>query len=722
MIAKRLITNFIVGCLSVSLLIGIATADVRVVLDVSKSMAENDPKNVRSDAIMVMLNALPNGDKAGIWTFGQYVNLLVPHEAVSERWRTDAQSKIRQLAAPAIRTNLGRALEEASYDFLFTTYRAPAHIVLITDGRVDIAPNSDVNGVERERILTQIIPKYVAANARIHTIAISDQADHALLKQLSQQTGGRYQRIDKPSTLSNVLADLTAEVSPTNRLKMVRESFVVDSRVRELTVLMYHSNGAVSLVAPDGKEYSAVKPQDQRWRVGEGFSQVSISSPLTGQWRVNGELTPGSKIQVLSDVTLEWSEPSAASVVRSKTLGIEAMLVDASGNNVAADLSSLVRAELRVDGVLTPLLIQGEKIVGRVVPQANAETLNIELTVNAGTFNRLITRQIRFVEPFISEVLLTAKGYEWRLYPNQLLMPAGNLQASAQYTVDGVKKSEPFTQAAAGYWVWKLPYEQMPGTYDVQLQGELMQGSGSMMLARESITLPIPPTAGSGFAMTPDASMEHMPIVDMNIVDTTGDAFIKDPMPMFEELQADLVVEQREGDPWSDEQSSTNSDDSSKLMTYLLLSIPGVLVLVAAYLFYRRLEQKTKGETSEEELILGGDEFSQLDDMNAIKPDSDLDISSFDDFDDEPMADAPVIDEVYEEDLPTPDKTEAPSIAQEDMLDETGDASTNALDDTEEDPEEELFDISSIDDDLADLDLALDGDDPFADDEPDDKP
>ena len=242
------------------------------------------------------------------------------------------------------------------------------------------------------------------------------------------------------------------------------------------------------------------------------------------------------------------------------------------------------------------------------------------------------------------------------------------------------------------------------------------------MLGRESITLPIPPTAGSGFRMTPDASMEHMPIVDMNIVDTTGDAFIKDPMAMFEELQADLVVEQREGDPWSDEQSSTNSDDSSKLMTYLLLSIPGVLVLVAAYLFYRRLEQKTKGETSEEELILGGDEFSQLDDMNAIKPDSDLDISSFDDFDDEPMADAPVIDEVYEEDLPTPDKTEAPSIAQEDMLDETGDASTNALDDTEEDPEEELFDISSIDDDLADLDLALDGDDPFADDEPDDKP
>ena len=113
MIAKRFIITCLIGCLGSCLIVGTALADVRIVLDVSKSMAENDPQNARSDALLLLLNAVPNGDKAGIWTFGQYVNLLVPHEIVNDNWRANAQLKIRQLAAPAIRTNLGRALEEA---------------------------------------------------------------------------------------------------------------------------------------------------------------------------------------------------------------------------------------------------------------------------------------------------------------------------------------------------------------------------------------------------------------------------------------------------------------------------------------------------------------------------------------------------------------------------------------------------------------------------------
>ncbi|MDX1343321.1 MAG: hypothetical protein R3227_13220, partial [Reinekea sp.] len=159
----------------------------------------------------------------------------------------------------------------------------------------------------------------------------------------------------------------------------------------------------------------------------------------------------------------------------------------------------------------------------------------------------------------------------------------------------------------------------------------------------------------------------------------------------------------------------------SNVMTYVLLSVPGILVLVIAYLFYRRLESKTKGSTSEDELIMGGDDFSDLDDMSALQPDADLDISSLeDDTDDYSLAEAPTIDDIIDEDLPTPEKTEAPSAALEDMLDADAIAALTEVDSdvTEAEGDEELFDISSIDDDLADLDLALDGDDPFADDEP----
>ncbi len=697
---------------------GTALADVRIVLDVSKSMAENDPQNARSDALLLLLNAVPNGDKAGIWTFGQYVNLLVPHEIVNDNWRANAQLKIRQLAAPAIRTNLGRALEEASYDFLFSTYRGPSHVVLITDGRVDIAPNADVNDVERERILSQVVPKYVAANARIHTIAISSQADQALLRQISQQTGGRYQRIDNPSSLSQVLADLSAEISPKNQIRLERESFTVDGTVSELTVLMFHSKGAIILVAPNGEESSAVQPRQQRWRVGNGFTQVSVSSPQSGQWRVKGDLTPNTTVQVLSDINLEWTLPVEALAIKGHSLNIEAKLVNANGQSIAADLSSIVSADLRVNGVITPMVIQGDKLVGRILPNMNTDIVNLELMVNGGTFNRLISRQIQYVEPFISEVLLTSSGYEWRLYPNKLLGQTNDINANAQFQVNGQEIVEAFTLAEAGYWVWKLPYDQSPGTYNIQLQGELMQATGKMMLSKESISLQIPPARNSGLAMTPMAAVEPMMMSEID-----SDEFIKDPMPVFDELQADIVVDQTDNSQWSDEQIAASGEGSGKWMTYLLLSVPGLMVLVVGYLFYRRLEKKTKTNLPEDDLILGGDEFSQLDDMDLIKQDSDLDISSLDDLDDESMADAPVIDEIYEEeDLPTPDKTEAATIAQENTLDTDMSSGFDELGDTEEDPEEELFDISSIDDDLADLDLALDGDDPFADDEPEDKP
>jgi hypothetical protein len=204
---------------------------------------------------------------------------------------------------------------------------------------------------------------------------------------------------------------------------------------------------------------------------------------------------------------------------------------------------------------------------------------------------------------------------------------------------------------------------------------------------------------------------------------TESGEFVKDPMPIFEELQAEIIVQESPlTEEWNEDPDELNQPSGQgsnmNVMTYLLLSIPGLLVLVGGYLVYRRFEGKVKNTDTDDDVILGGDEFSSLDDMDALSPDSDLDISSLDDISDDDFPDdAPTVDDVIEEDLPTPEQTEAPSVAVEDMLDSESSGSAQVDDDTETDPEEELFDISSIDDDLADLDLALDGDDPFADDE-----
>lgn len=702
--------------------IGTAGADVRILLDVSQSMAENDPENFRREALQLLIDRIPNGEKAGVWTFGQFVNLLVPHQEVDAQWRGLVNQRFAQLGAPAVRTNMGRVLENASYDFLYSTFDGNVHVVLVTDGRVDIAPNDDVNGVERERILSQLVPKYVAANARIHTIAISEDADHALLRQMSEQTGGQYQKVTNSQNLSRVLSALSTEVSPSNQLALRSKSFDVDTSISELTVLMYHNSGSVSLVAPNGSETSAIAPGNQRWRVGNGFTQVTLVAPMSGRWQVNGDIDGQSNIRVISDINVDWQQPISAAVARGNLITAEARVTDSDGNSIARDLSSIVTAELRVNGQSVPVNVNSQTITGRIVPPEGVAAIALELSINGGTFNRLMTRQIRFVSPYISEVLMTERGYEWRIYPNRYLDDVEDIQAMAEFEREGSMMSEAFVETEAGYWLWVLPFDAPEGQYDVKLTGQLSQGEMTAMLPPEMIELRLPAVRSAGMAITPSL-MEQTQSDSMMDMPVSSGEFVKDPMPEFAMLQPDLVVDQpmvSDGEwneePMADEQTSGSSEGIS-LMTYVLLTIPGVLVLVVAYLFYRRLEQKTKETASEDELMLGGDEFAGLDDVNSLQPDSDLDISSLDeDFDlDEPMPNAPVIDDI--EELPTPTQTEAPSPAVEDMLDaeEAPAIDEFAEQDVSEADEEELFDISSIDDDLADLDLALDGDDPFAD-------
>ena len=54
-------------------------ADIRLLIDISGSMKKNDPSNLRIPAVNLLTELIPNGDKAGVWTFGQWVNNLIKH-------------------------------------------------------------------------------------------------------------------------------------------------------------------------------------------------------------------------------------------------------------------------------------------------------------------------------------------------------------------------------------------------------------------------------------------------------------------------------------------------------------------------------------------------------------------------------------------------------------------------------------------------------------------
>ncbi|MFT7697430.1 MAG: hypothetical protein ACI9RY_000915, partial [Reinekea sp.] len=554
---KPLLTGLIwlVCCLA-----SVVQADLRILLDVSKSMADNDPNNSRKDAIQLLTDTIPDGESAGLWTFGQYVNMLVPYRPVTDNWRAEIATKIAAQNSPAVRTNLGRALENTAFDFNYSSYSGPSHIVLITDGKVDIAPNAEVNAIERERILNQLVPAYVRANARIHTVAMSAQADHGLLKQMADQTGGHYQRIDQPSDLSKALSELAAEVYPSTQLALQGKAFAVDPGVRELTVLMYHKEGAVTLMSPSGEATSAVMPADQSWRVGRGFSQVSIIAPEVGQWRVQGTLEGDSSIRVRSDINLSWTSPLALTLAKGSQVNLTALLMDSKGQSLSSDLGAVIDASMEVDGQAVPVSIEQDKIRARFTPAPSSSEASVELTVDGGTFNRLIDLQLRFVDPFVSEVVMTRSGYEWRLYPNQYLSTSHSIDAVASYEMDSKTVTQPFELQQGGYWLWQLPYDVPPNAYQVTLKGSLLDQDSVRLLPAQTIDLMIPPERDAGMAMTPETLDMIAPVADIEpaadvepiaeieplvepiapidmepMVDS--EAFVKEPMPEFAELQ-----------------------------------------------------------------------------------------------------------------------------------------------------------------------------------------
>lgn len=700
-------------CLLLTLLLGVipavVMADTRILLDIGRSMDAYDPEQVRTQALELLFDALPDGERAGVWTFGQYVNLLVPYQSVDTSWRGMANARLEAQEALAERTNIGNVLQKAAFDFSYSSYSGPIDVILITDGEVDISPNTEVNRVERERIISQLVPRFVAAQAAVHTLGLSDKADHALLQLLSQQTGGRYQRVEQSADLPSAMMSLIAELVPTTQLSLTENRFSVDASVRELTILAYHDRGAIALKAPDGNEAEAVRPGEQRWRVGKGFTQATVTNPLPGSWQVLGPVAAGANVRVISDINVRWVSPASTLLSLGSSQALELQLVDSQAQPLATDLADLIVAAVEVNGRPIATEVRQDRIMAQLPEADQATEIRVAVRIDGGTFNRLAERQFRFVQPYLSEVLLAEDAYEWRLYQNRLVKDSGDIQAMASYQQGTDEVSEPFMLTDAGYWVWRLPYSNTAGVYQVRLSGQLGGDSEGSDLRPEVVELRLPPSLNQPMTMMPglaeSVSATEGLATEMPASTPTDESYRKDVMPEFAELQADVVVNiPTDADQWAEEPLPANEPSASDvdLLTYLLLSIPGVLILLVAYLFYRRLEHKAQGLEGQQDLIISGEEFSALDDMENLQPDEELHSTALDDKAEKLADSTPFIDDVVEL-----DHMDAEASAKVQQQPEQPDTESN-------DAEGDVFDISDIDDDLTDLDLALDGDDPFS--------
>jgi uncharacterized protein (TIGR03503 family) len=286
-------------------------ADVRILIDVSGSMKQNDPKNLRRPALRLLVGLLSSETRAGVWTFGQYVNMQIPLGQVDKAWKKRARKSSESIGSPGQFTNIEDALKRSTEDWSGPPGPYRRSVILLTDGMVDISKDRTKNAASKKRILERILPRLAGLEATVHTIALSGNADHELMKRMASETQGWYEQVENAEQLQKVFLRIFEKVGKPDAVPLRDNKFQVDETITEATLLVFHKPGAqeTEVVQPDGKVFKAENaPASVSWHRDKGYDMLTISNPLAGEWKIRAEVDPDNRVMIVTDLKMQTTD------------------------------------------------------------------------------------------------------------------------------------------------------------------------------------------------------------------------------------------------------------------------------------------------------------------------------------------------------------------------------------------------------------------------------
>ncbi|WP_316933368.1 VWA domain-containing protein [Marinobacter sp. AL4B] len=387
--------------------------DVRLVVDISGSMKETDPDNLRRPAVRLLAGLLPDGAGAGVWTFGQYVNMLVPHDSVDQAWRGTAVERSKQINSVALHTNLGLAIEKASNDWLSGGTLEHTHLILLSDGKVDIPNGEAASRVEEKRILQSMLPELKAKGLTVHTVGLSEFADVSFLRTLADETGGTFRLARSAEALNLAFADALNAAAPQSQLPIEGNQFSVDEGVEEFTALIFtggpsSEQSQLRLAQPGGELFTVSEaPDSVRWLAEPGYDLITVTDPQAGNWEIDGDLGQGSRVTVVSNLRMVVS-PIPSQFSTDEPLEIEVAFYE--DNEPLKDPGFLDVMEVTLS-LSSGSERKGSKVLSDGAPPEDGvyrESLKqlsksgvyrVEVVADGGTFARKFSAETSFVVP-----------------------------------------------------------------------------------------------------------------------------------------------------------------------------------------------------------------------------------------------------------------------------------------------------------------------------------
>jgi hypothetical protein len=452
--------------------------DTRVLIDISGSMKRTDPNNLRAAALRLVTGLLPSGSQAGVWTFGRYVNMEVPHGVVDDAWRARAERGAERIHSRGMFTNIEDAVRRATRGWQGASPGVRRNLLLLTDGMVDVSKEPGANEASRTRLLQSLLPELQARDINVMTVALSDEADHELLRMLAQETAGWYELAGDAGQLQRAFLHAFEKTAETDAVPLHDNGFQVDASIKELTLLVFRAEQAplTRLHAPDGTEYSAAAPPPgARWRSDEGYDLVTIEQPQAGDWRVDAQLDPDNRVLVVTDLRLQTGELGNHRLP-SDGVEVAASLSEAGQPIERPDFLQLVQVfaeHTRPDGTVDTYRLQANTAheFSATIGNLREEGVHtIGISASSDTFAR--ERQVRFnvALPVIVDLGTAEQGYPVRVAARTEFVGTDQLrvQASLQ-SVHGRPSPLDLTRDETGVWQGEIG-ELPAGEHRLSLQ------------------------------------------------------------------------------------------------------------------------------------------------------------------------------------------------------------------------------------------------------------
>ena len=328
--------------------------ELQILIDVSGSMKEHDPYNIRASALRMLANILPKGANAGIWTFDSSPLNIVPFGRVDEQWVIDTyQASTDDVHSDGVFTNLGDALEASTVDWDKLNLEKSRNVIILTDGIVDVSDDKWENKEARANIMETLLPNYKELGINIHTIALSDKADKEVLEKLSMSTDGLYREIEEAEDLQRVFLDIFEQSTEPDSVPIIENRFIIDDIIDDIILLVFKkeitqkeierkreqavrdgrdpgmviTDPVTTIRTPSNKTFDKnTLPANVTWFEEGLVDLITIEKPQAGKWAIIGDMDPDNRALIISNLKLEVNK-LPANLYEGETLDLTAQLM-----------------------------------------------------------------------------------------------------------------------------------------------------------------------------------------------------------------------------------------------------------------------------------------------------------------------------------------------------------------------------------------------------------